>query len=407
MASPAFPALLLGFILLVAGCSEDTASKKDAPGAHAEREVEVGIVTLKPASVPRDIELPGRVEASATAQIRPQVDGIIEKLAFKEGGPVKAGDVLYKLESSKFKAAFDAAQAAVHKAQASVTGAQDTLDRNEGLVQQKAVSQQELETARTALLQANADLEAAKADLETARINLSNATITAPISGTIGTSSVSVGALVSANQTDALATIRETDPVYVDLVDTSANLLRIREKVQSGRLGREDNSAPTVKLTLENGETYERAGKIELADLVVSETTGTFPIRAVFANPDRLLLPGMFVRAKVDLGVMPNAYLVPQRAVTRNAAGEATANFVDKDGKVDNRIIVTDGTANNDWIVTEGVKEGDRLIVDGLQKISQGAKVKPVEVKIDDNGVIAQTIGTKEDKTATETEAAK
>lgn len=230
-----------------------------------------------------------------------------------------------------------------------------------------------------------------KASLETARIDLDNTTIKAPIDGIIGTASVSVGSLVTQNQTDALATIRQIDPVNVDLVDTSANLLRIRQDVEAGRLGREGEGAPSVKLTLENGADYASAGTISLATVNVSESTGTFTLRASFPNPERILLPGMFVRASVDLGSMPNAFLVPQRAVQRDGAGEPIAYVVSADNKVEQRTLATGGTSGNDWIVTQGLKEGERLIVDGFQKISAGAGVTPVEATIDADGVVKQS----------------
>jgi membrane fusion protein (multidrug efflux system) len=320
------------------------------------------------------------------------VDGIIEKRLFQEGGPIKVGDPLYVLNDDKFKAAVDAAQATLQKARATVAGAQQTYDRTKQLAATKAASQQELDTAHTALLQAQADQAAAEADLETARINLGNTTIKAPISGIISTSSVSVGALVTANQTDALATIRQIDPALVDLVDTSVNLLRLRDEVRTGTLGGfGQGGPPKVTLTLENGDTYDKQGEMSLANIVVSETTGTFTLRAVFPNPDRLLLPGMFVRAKINLGVTPNTFKVPQRAVMRDPAGKATAYVVSADNKIETRILTATGTLGPDWLVTNGVKDGDKLVVDGFQQIREGAKVKPRAVSIDSDGVVKDT----------------
>jgi len=385
-----FPAFAL--LLLISACSDESAATKVPPGMDPNAKVEVGVVTLKAQSVSRLTELPGRAVAYATAEIRPQVDGIVRERLFKEGGPVKAGDTLYTLNDAKFQATYDAAAAALQKAEATLKGANDTLARNEALALSKAVSAQVLQDAQTAQLQARADVESARAALDTARINRDDATIKAPIPGIISKSSVSVGALVTANQTDALTTIRQVDPIYIDLVDSSANLLRIRDLVSSGKLGRTDNDLPDVTLTLENGTKYARPGKIELADMVVSETTGTFSIRATVANPDRIIMPGMFVRASVNLGLMPGAYLVPQRAVSRDAAGDATGYFVGKDGKAELRTLVTDGAVGNDWIVSKGVAEGDRLIVDGLQKIRVGAVVTPLEVTIDASGVVKQTL---------------
>lgn len=376
--------------LLLAACS-DQSGENTPPGGGATA-AEVGFVVLKAQSVPRYAQLSGRVVAHATAEIRPQIDGIIESIDFREGRKVTAGDILFKVRDAKFSAAYAAAAASLSRAQATEQSAQATFDRNQRLQSQSAVSQQVLDEAKAALLQAKADVESAKASLETARIDLDNTTIKAPIDGIIGTASVSVGSLVTQNQTDALATIRQIDPVNVDLVDTSANLLRIRQDVEAGRLGREGEGAPSVKLTLENGADYASAGTISLATVNVSESTGTFTLRASFPNPERILLPGMFVRALVDLGSMPNAFLVPQRAVQRDGAGEPIAYVVSADNTVEQRTLATGGTSGNDWIVTEGLKEGDRLIVDGFQKISAGAGVTPVEATIDADGVVKQSL---------------
>lgn len=376
--------------LVLTACS-DQGSGGTPPGGGGPA-VEVGFVVLKAQSVPRYAQLSGRVVAHATAEIRPQIDGIIESIDFREGRKVAAGDILFKVRDAKFSAAYAAAAASLSRAQATEQSAQATFGRNERLQSQSAVSQQVLDEAKAALLQAKADVESAKASLETARIDLDNTTIKAPIDGIIGTASVSVGSLVTQNQTDALATIRQIDPVNVDLVDTSANLLRIRQDVEAGRLGREGEGAPSVKLTLENGADYATAGTISLATVNVSESTGTFTLRASFPNPERILLPGMFVRASVDLGSMPNAFLVPQRAVQRDGAGEPIAYVVSADNTVAQRTLSTGGTSGNDWIVTDGLKEGDRLIVDGFQKISAGAGVTPVEATIDADGVVKQSL---------------
>jgi len=333
------------------------------------------------------MELPGRVVALATAEIRPQVDGIVRKVAFREGGTVKADDVLYEIDDAKFKAAYAAAAAAVKKTEAVTAAARSAFERNEKLSASNAVSTQTVEDARSTLLQAEASEETARADLETARINLANATIRAPIGGIIGVSTVSVGALVTENQTDALATIRQIDPINVDLVDSSANLLRIRDEVDSGRLGHEAGKPPAVTLTLENGKPYGTAGTMSLSEMVVSETTGTFTLRATFPNSQRVLLPGMFVQASVDLGTLNNAFLVPQRTVTRGDDGIATL-YVVSDGKAEMKRVTTIGTSGNAWIVTDGVTAGDRLIVDGFQKFSNGSEVEPVEATIDDDGVV-------------------
>jgi len=383
-------------LLTLAACSNENGGQAGSPPSTGP--VEVGVISLKSQAVPRSIELPGRVVAYATAEVRPQVDGIIRKVAFKETRAVSQGDVLYELDNRKFQAAVDAASAAVKKAEAATVAAQASYDRTARLAATNAVSAQALDDARSTLLQAKASEEAARADLETAQINLDDTVIKAPIAGTIGVSAVSVGALVTANQTDSLATIRQTDPIYVDLVDSSTNLLRIGEEVKSGRLGRQPGVAAGVALTLDDDKAYSQQGKLTLAEMVVSQTSGTFSLRSTFPNPDRMLIPGMFVRAKVDLGTMPNAFLVPQRAVTRDNSGAATLYVVSSDGKAELRKITTSGSQGNDWIVVDGVADGDRLIVDGFQKISNGTAVKPVEATIDDDGVVEQTISPMQDK---------
>ncbi|MGC4025320.1 MAG: efflux RND transporter periplasmic adaptor subunit [Mesorhizobium sp.] len=372
------------------GCTEG--GNTSAPPGGAQGSTEVGVVELHKQTSPKLMELPGRVVALATAEIRPQVNGIIQEIAFKEGRSVQAGDVLYRLDNKSYLAARDASAAAVKKAEATVAGAQSTFNRTQTLVENKTSSPQTLDDARSTLLQAVADQDAAQADLQAAEINLGYTEIKAPISGVIGKSSVSVGSLVTANQTDALATVRQIEPIYVDLVDSSANLLRIREQIEEGRLGiaKADGkpTPPKVNITLETGRPYSETGTITTTDTAVSESTGTFSIRATLDNPRHILLPGMYVRASVDLGTLNDVYLVPQRAVSRNATGKAQAYFVSQDGKADLRTLETDGSTANAWIVTSGVNEGDKLIVDGLSRISAGAAVKPVEVKIDDSGVV-------------------
>lgn len=379
-------------VLLAAGCDDKGAANAPPPGAGAGRPVEVGIITMKSQAVPRTVKLPGRAVALATAEIRPQVDGIVRRVVFEEGRSVRRDDILYELEPRKFQAALGAAQATLKKAEAAAQGANDTLERNRQLARNQAVSAQTVQDAETALLQAQAEVDVARADVETAQINLDNATIRAPISGIIGKSAITIGALVTANQTDSLATIRQLDPINVDLVDSSANMLRIRAQVQAGTLGRSHDGPPKVTLQLENGQPFGHEGTVALADAAVSESTGSFTIRAAFPNPDRMLLPGMFVQATIDIGQTPGAFMVPQRAVTRNASGEATAWFVSADGKAQTRVLKTEAAIGNDWLVTSGVTDGDRLIVDGLQKISEGIAVNPVAVTLDENGVARQEI---------------
>jgi membrane fusion protein (multidrug efflux system) len=372
---------------ILAGCQGEQAKQ---PG-RSPLPVDVGYVTLTPQSVPYTVDLRGRVVALATAEVRPQVDGIVRKIVFTEGREVKEGDVLYEIDDRKFKAALMAAQAEVSRTSAVTANAQLTYDRNRKLFETNAVSSQTLEDAQSTLLQAKASQEAAEADAEVARINLDNATIRAPISGQTGVSAVSAGSLVTENQTTALAVIRQVDKVYVDLADTSTNLLRMRSETESGKLSRPDGQPLPARLKLETGADYDQQGVVSLADMVVGETTGTFTVRAVFPNPQRVLVPGMFVSASVEIGTLQDAFLVPQRALIRKSDGSAGVYLV-VDGKAKLQTVTASDTYGNNWIVMDGLKDGDKLIIDGFQKIADGADVKPVEAVIDDNGVARQDL---------------
>ncbi|TPW27672.1 efflux RND transporter periplasmic adaptor subunit [Martelella alba] len=384
-----FGLTLIACLVFLTACNQ----KEEQAAAPSGNGTEVGYVSLQSTSVPLTVSLHGRVVASAEAEVRPQVDGIVRQILFTEGGTVAEGDALYQIDDRKFKAAYASAEAALKKAQAATASAQSTYDRNEKLSKTEAVSTQTLDDARADLLQAQASEAAAQADLDTAQIDLDNTTILAPLGGSIGASEVSVGALITSEQTDAMATIRKIDTVYVDLVDSSTNFLRIRDRVEAGKLEQRPEGPLPITLTLDDGKTYEKKGEISFADMVVSKTTGTFTMRAKFVNPDNVLIPGMFVTANVDMGLIPGAFLVPQRAVTRDGSGNATVYVVSDDGKAEQRIITTNGTEGNSWIVVDGVENGDRLIVDGFQKFSAGAEVAPVAVTINDDGVVEQDGG--------------
>jgi RND family efflux transporter, MFP subunit len=382
---PALPRRLLlaapiAFGLCLAACQEEAVPSAAMPGAPAK--AEVGVVTLHPVSAPVVMALPGRTVASAVAEIRPQVAGIVEARLFREGGEVAAGDPLYSIEASSYEAALAAAEASRQKAEASLAGAKARSERYTRLARISGVSEQDLEDAKATELEAAADLAAAEAQVKAARINLDHTTVTAPISGQIGVSTVTAGALVTASQSDALATIRQLDPIYVDLTDSSTNMLKIRRMLRDGSL-QGDRDAVTVTLTLDDGSRYDETGTIESTEATVSTTTGSFTLRTRFANPQRLLLPGMYVRAEVRLGTIENAFLVPQRAVGRNAKGEATAIFVTADGTAETRIIAADRSTGNDWIVTEGIPDGARLVVEGGESLRDGAEVTAVDVTLD------------------------
>ncbi|MGJ7530772.1 efflux RND transporter periplasmic adaptor subunit [Variovorax sp. GB1P17] len=356
----------------------------------AEKKPTVSVVTLHVQSVPLTEELAGRVVASLEAEVRPQVGGIIQTRLFTEGGEVKAGAPLYKIDPATYRAAYDSAVAALLKAQAAVPSAQAKADRNKDLVSQKAISTQDHEAAIEALAQARAGVSAAQAAVQTAKINLDYTTMTAPISGRIGKSSLTPGALVTAGQATALATIHQLDPINIDLTQTSASLLNLRQAIKAGRI-KASGTHIDVTLKLENGTVYPLTGKLAFAESSVSTATGSYTLRATFANPDRLLLPGMYVRAVVDKGAAPQAFLVPQRAVSRNARGEATALFL-KDGKVEQRVLTASRSIGNAWVVENNVTDGDQVIVEGTQGVREGDLVASVSVAIDEaTGQIPQT----------------
>lgn len=370
----------LAFVLALAGCK----SQPDDHIANSAKSVrpEVGVVTLHTQAVVMTAELPGRVVASQTAEVRPQVSGIIQQRLFEEGSEVTEGAALYQIDHAPYKAAYDSAVAALHKAEAAVPSAQAKSDRYQSLVKQNAVSKQDFDDAVAALAQAKAEVATAKAAVETARINLDYTTIKAPIGGRTDRSSLTPGALVTAGQTRLLTTIRTLDPIFVDVIQSSTSLLNLRQAIDSGRL-KVTGAHVAVKLKLENGKIYPLAGKLEFSEANVSTTTGTVTLRAVFPNPQRLLLPGMYVRAVVEEGVAPESFLVPQRAVTRNTKGEAIATFLDKDGKAEERVLSVIRSVGNDWLIADGIREGDRVIVEGIQYVRPGQKAVGTEVVID------------------------
>jgi membrane fusion protein (multidrug efflux system) len=378
--TPSRPRILAGLLLslALAGCnSEQAAAPPQQPQAQ------VSVVVLHPQPVAITAELPGRVSASLTAEVRPQVNGIIKSRLFREGSEVKAGDVLYEIDPAPYQAALDSAVAAQQKAEAAAVNAQLRADRYRELLQRNAGSKQDADDAAATLAQALADVTAAKASVETARINLAYTKVTAPIDGRIDKSALTPGALVTANQTTALTTIRKLDPINVDVIQSSTNLLRFRSDIASGRL-KFTGLGVAVKLKLDTGVQYEHSGKLEFAEANIDETTGTFTVRAEFPNPDRLLLPGMFVRAVIQEGIAENSFLLPQRAVGRNTKGEAVAKFVGADGKVEERVIATRRSIGNSWLVDSGVKDGERVIVEGSQLVRGGQAVTANEVSVDE-----------------------
>lgn len=356
-------------LFLLSGCDNAPTAPSQLPAQ------EVGIVTLKSQPVSIVSELTGRTSAALSAEVRPQVTGIIQKRLFNEGDNVKAGQPLYQIEPDSFRAAYNEAAAALKQAQALVAADCAKAQRYAQLVKENGVSRQDADDAASTCAQDRASVESKKAALESARINLNWTTITAPIAGRIGISSVTPGALVSAEQTTALATIRGLDTMYVDLTRSSVDLLRLRKQSLAT-----NSDTMNVSLMLEDGSTYSEKGRLALTEVAVDESTGSVTLRAVFPNPKKQLLPGMFVRAKVDEGIMNDAILAPQQGITRDAKGTATALVVGADNKVEQRELETGETYGDKWLVLSGLEAGDKLIVEGSAKVMVGQQVKPVEV---------------------------
>ncbi|MBR0840398.1 efflux RND transporter periplasmic adaptor subunit [Bradyrhizobium liaoningense] len=367
---------LLGLLLLSA-CGEE--NQKPAAQQMAP---EVGVVTLRPQEAMISTVLPGRVVAYQVSEVRPQVSGILLKRDFIEGADVKEGDLLYEIDPVQYRAALASAEAAVQRAEATLVSVKLKAERKTQLLQTNAASQQDVDDAVAAYKQGEADVKAAQANRDTAAISLDRTKVTAPISGRIGKSSITPGALVIANQATSMATVQQLDPVYVDLDQSTSEMERLRNQIASGKLKRPAEGVQ-VELLMESGKTYAHKGKYGFTDASVNENTGSVSSRAIFANPERALLPGMYVRAHVIAGVDPNAILVPQRAVSRNSLGQAVAMFVDKDGKIEQRTLDLGDDVGGNWLVRSGAKAGDRLVVDGTQKARPGAAVKTVEVAVD------------------------
>lgn len=365
--------------LLLAACGQTGPAEPGKKGAGAAQGPEVTIVTAQPQRVVLTTELAGRTSAYQVAEVRPQVGGILKERLFREGSEVKAGQPLYRIEPSTFEAEVERTQAALVKAEANIATTKLRAERYAELVKINAVSQQAYDDAVVAHKQAVADVAAAKAALQSAKIALGFTTVTAPISGRIGRSSVTPGALVTANQAAALATIQQLDPIYVDVTQSSAELLQLRRDLESGVLKSAGPDQAGVKLLLEDGTPYAQQGKLQFSEVSVDPTSGSVTLRAIFPNPRQQLLPGMYVRAVLEAGLRENALLVPQEAVMRDPKGNASAMIVAADETVQPRMLKTERTVGKYWLVTEGLAAGDRVIVEGLQKVRPGVAVRPVE----------------------------
>jgi membrane fusion protein (multidrug efflux system) len=335
-------------------------------------------VVVQPQRITLTTELPGRTTAYLIAEVRPQVGGIIQKRLFTEGADVKAGEVLYQIDPAMYQAAFDSAKAALARVEANLITVRLKAGRYKELIAIKAISEQEYDDIVAAFKQVEADVEGAKASVETARINLAYTRVAAPISGRIGRSSVTTGALVTASQPTALATIQQLDPIYVDVTQSSAEILRLEQALASGQLKRSGANQAKVKLLLEDGTPYALGGALKFSEVTVDQSTGSITLRTVFPNPKHTLLPGMFVRAVIQEGIAAQAILVPQQGVSRNTKGESVALVVDDAGTVQQRMLALNRAIGNEWLVSSGLSAGERLIVEGMQKVRPGTAVKIV-----------------------------
>ena len=367
---------IAGSALVVAGCGQSSAEPPAAPQIP-----EVSVHTVTQQAVALTTELAGRTSAYMISEVRPQVGGIVKTRLFKEGSDVTAGETLYEIDPATYRASFNSAKAALAKAEANQKVVSLRAARYSELVKINAVSKQANDEAVAELLQSRADVEAAKAALEMAEINLGYTKIQAPISGRIGQSSITPGALLSANQAAPLARIQQLDPVYVDVTQSSAELLRLRKALASGSLVSTEQARANVRLTLEDGTAYEHSGELQFSDVSVDPGTGMVTLRAVFPNPDLQLLPGMYVRAMLEEGVREQAILVPQQGVTRNSQGDATALIVNSDDVVESRDLQVSRTLGDQWLVEDGIRAGERVIVEGVQKVQPGAVVTVVEAQ--------------------------
>lgn len=361
--------LALGATALLTACGGAEAPAPQPPA--------VGVVTLNTENAVLTNELPGRVTALETSEVRPQISGVVRRRLFEEGSMVRAGQVLYEIEDAPYRAALGTAQGNFARAQAAIGASKLQAERYRGLIGINAVSRQDLDNAESTAQQAVADAAAQKASVQAARVNLDFTRIRAPISGRIGRSLFTPGALVQMGQTDPLATIQSMGTVYVDISQSAAQLLDLKEALKKGELHEADKGGARVRLILPNGKTYPIEGRLRFAEVSVDPQSGGVTLRATFPNPDGLLLPGMYVRAELVEGVRQQAILAPQQGISRDPRGQATAMVVNAQNKVEQRTVVADRTVGDKWVVTSGLKAGDKLIVEGLLNLQPGTTVKP------------------------------
>lgn len=368
-----FSVLSTACVLALAGCGSQ---EGDASAQATAPAVKVRVHEVKAEPVSLYSELPGRTSPYLIAEVRPQVSGIIKARQFQEGADVKAGNSLYQIDPATYQAEFASAKAMLGKAEANLASATVRNTRFQELATQNAVSQQERDDAFATLKQAEADVAAAKAAVQTAQINLNYTKVSAPISGRIGRSAVTAGALVQQGQANAMATIQQLDPIYVDLTQSSTELLQLKRDLESGALKSAGAGAAKVKLTLEDGTRYAQEGKLQFSDVSVDPNTGTVTLRAVFPNPKLQLLPGMYVRASLEEGVQEGGILVPQKAVVRDATGAPSAWVVSADNKAEKRAVQTARAIGDQWLIADGLKAGDKVVIEGIQKMRAGVGVE-------------------------------
>lgn len=377
-----FRPILFGLLVLLVlpgmtltGCDR----KQQAPPPRPTPQVST--VTIQPEKIMLSNELPGRTSAFRIAEIRPQISGLIQKRLFDEGSDVKAGEVLYRIDSAPFQAELNNTMAALGRAEANLSSIRSRMERYRELLADKAVSQQDYDDAVAALAQVEADIQFWEATRETARINLSYTEVTAPISGRIGRSNVTVGAIVTAYQTAPMATIQQLDPIYADVPQSTTNLLRLKSRLKDGHLHNDGTEQNKVQLTLEDGTPYPQEGTLQFSDITVDPTTGSVILRVIFPNPEDILLPGMFVRAVIKEGINEQAILIPQQGVSRDPKGKPYALIVDAENKVELRMLTFDRAIGDKWLVTAGLSSGDRVIIEGLQMLRPGTEVKATPFK--------------------------
>ena len=366
-------ACALATSLALVGCSKDPKDAQQAGAAQQMPPTEVGVVVAQPQSVEQSVELSGRTTAFEISEVRPQTSGVIQKRLFTEGSYVREGQALYEIDARTNRAGVDSARAALNRQKANLNALRVKEGRYRQLVGTNAISKQDYDDMVAQVKLAEADVAASQAELSNAEINLGYSTVRAPISGQTNRSTVTIGALVTASQAEPLVTVQRLDPIYVDINQSSSELLRLRQQLSQGSLDSSNNTK--VKLKLEDGSYYPVEGRLAFSDASVNPDTGTITIRAVFPNPNHLLLPGMYATAQIVQGVIPNAVLIPQAAITRTPTGQAIAMIVNGKNIVETRPVETAGVQGKDWIVTSGLKTGEKVIVDGVAKVKEGATV--------------------------------